>query len=365
MKRSLSSLFVAVALLGSFSSTAFALREAPAREKTRAGPARQPKGEDRFEARVKISQLRELKESAKPSLSRDDRQENKKEAKPDFALVEAAIAASHAEGMKRGNINHFIETLARGESVTVRGKKVGLEQFKNAFENGYGQVLEAAFRGQAVDPVTGHAGANAHEFIPSNLLVKVIGRSLDSKDLRWVHLQDEMRSPTDQIIFSPTAVHETDKKGRWIPMGHDGAVYDISTRQASGNWKNGSPQIVGQAAFHDELRAAFAKSATPDEVIDGIEQVVKKWVWNGELDSKIQIAPGFANDGKQISLHRDEFKQKQATRYHDMLKMLETMKAKYRDPQPVDTKLAKPSGAKRSAPEARVEPALSPVKLAA
>jgi hypothetical protein len=152
-----------------------------------------------------------------------------------------------------------------------------------------------------------------------------------------------MRTATSSLIFSPDAVHETDKQGRWLPMGHDGAVYDISTREASGNWKNGSPMIVGQADFHDELRAAFKSGAAPDDVIDGIEKVVQKWIWNGKLDKSIEIAPGISNQGKQIRTHRDEIKQLQAKRYGDLMKMLESMKTKYAEPQPYDQKSEKAS----------------------
>ncbi|MEO9195150.1 MAG: hypothetical protein ABI445_15985, partial [Polyangia bacterium] len=166
-----------------------------------------------------------------------------------------------------------------------------------------------------------------HEWIPSNYMVKVIERARTSREgMKWVTLQDKMRSPTNLILFKPSKwdVVKKDGKPLYMPQGHTGAAFDKMT---------GFELTEHQAEFHDELRKVFDSNKSVHGVVAGMKDVVSKWVWNGE-PLKYPIAPNVVTHDKKSLGTPAQAAATQKNHYEAIMDMLEHIEKTLGAPQP-------------------------------
>lgn len=152
----------------------------------------------------------------------------------------------------------------------------------------------------------------AHEWIPCDQILAAVQRARHEEEMiaqaSWVQLQHALRSPTDAIVFQPTAdevvaaeleaaLQAGQTVARYIQgdpsaeppeealvashfalAGHTGALYLPSKK------KGGGGQIGGQGPWHDQLRAIFQAHPVASAYLDALEAMIEKTVWGGKMD---------------------------------------------------------------------------------
>jgi hypothetical protein len=182
---------------------------------------------------------------------------------PDEALVEAVEA--------EGGIVPFLRKLAGGAvgEITIA-----------AFEDLWKTEANKDFvksRFRAV-PKEG-----SHEWIPTNLIPKVVARAATAQDAErlyvWVDMQNEMRTDTAWVIFDPDYETQTltPPSGPAKPAltGHVGAVGYRFLATDETRWL-----LAHQKAWHDRLRQAFDLE-TPPEVVEEMQAITEETIWEG------------------------------------------------------------------------------------
>lgn len=232
----------------------------------------------------------------------------------DQAVFEAKVAQAADSGLvsavKSMGMVPFLKAIAAGK--TVQG--INEAKFEALWNNAVDEAwLKDRFR--AVDP-------GMHEWIPSNEVEAVVQRAKSPAHpggAAWIDLQNELRSDTSQVIFAPAKVNLTASEGgkpRQMLQGHVGALYF-----------NGVMQTKEEAAFHDELRAAFASAGTIPDAVDKLKAVMAAWMWKGEplpkpLPDKLQDSGGKPIDEKHMVSTR-------AAVFGQMSSLFDHIKAKF------------------------------------
>jgi hypothetical protein len=126
-----------------------------------------------------------------------------------------------------------------------------------------------------------------HEWLPCEHIVTVVQKqaaaNLTQSGHEWIKLQNDMRSPTQQIVYHPDKIQPKIVKEKQpdgsereysVPQGHVGAVYYPTVASAN-------QQVVGRGRFHRALHDAFMTGTTPKEVAQNAYNVAMDWAWNG------------------------------------------------------------------------------------
>lgn len=208
-----------------------------------------------------------------------------------------------------GGVVPFMKAMAEGE--TAAG--IDHADFSALWEKQDNEDwLKDQFR--AVSP-------NMHEWIPTNQMEAVVAKAKNSHEgAKWIDVHNELRSPTQHVIFHPeTSSHEA-ADGTLVLHGHVGAIYLGS-----------SPQIKDQGDFHDELREIFLNATDLASAIDGLREVMEKWVWDGKpppkpLSGDLRDSMGRPIDQKALMADR-------SVHFANMRQMFHDLKAKYGQPQ--------------------------------
>lgn len=202
-----------------------------------------------------------------------------------------------------GQIIPFLLAVARGDATF---KKLDLSKWESEYwgKPANQQWIKERFRGSG-----GH-----HEWIPTNYVGRVIERartSADDDDLetaaRWVTFQDELRSPTDILLYPPEGrymrnapwprdpvSHERESGGALtVLQGHVGAVYAPVGENAYR--EDVVAQTAAQGPWHDDLRKIFDRNpgtdlATMERIVQEIETFIDDHLWFG---TKALPSPGF------------------------------------------------------------------------
>ncbi|WP_329036560.1 hypothetical protein OIE71_26320 [Streptomyces sp. NBC_01725] len=136
-----------------------------------------------------------------------------------------------------------------------------------------------------------------HEWLPCEHIVMVVHRqaaaNLARNGQKWIDLQNGVRSPTQQVVYSPDKippkkVTEAQPDGSFlqysVPQGHVGAVYYPTV-------DNTNQQVVGKGRFHRALGDAFKSSTTPKGAAQAAYDVALEWVWDGTSPISPDIHP--------------------------------------------------------------------------
>jgi hypothetical protein len=161
------------------------------------------------------------------------------------------------------------------------------------------------------------ADPGKHEWIPSNQIEAVTEKAKKSPEgARWVDLQNELRSPTNQVIFgAKQAIDAPDGQGLLL-QGHVGALY-----------LNGVMQTKQEAAFHDELRAAFAAGKDIGDCVDKLKLVMLDWMWKGDKLPKA-LHPNL-EDSMNKPIDEKALQHDRAAHFTEMTKLFDSIKAKF------------------------------------
>jgi hypothetical protein len=145
-----------------------------------------------------------------------------------------------------------------------------------------------------------------HEWIPTNYIEKVVARgraSADPENMKtaaaWVTFQDELRSPTEILMYPPEGryartvpfprdpVSHVQATGAALSViqGHVGAVYAPVREDAYS--EDVIAQTRGQGPWHDDLRKIFDSHpgtdlATMRTIVQELTTFVSKQIWKGE-----------------------------------------------------------------------------------
>ena len=210
----------------------------------------------------------------------------------------AAIKAS-------GGIVAFMKAMAAGKTIDGINEEKFVQLWNTSADEAW---LKDKFRA---------ADDGMHEWIPSNQIEAVVEKAKTSKEgATWVDLQNELRSPTNTVIFGPKeGIAAPDGKGLLL-QGHVGALY-----------LKGVMQTKKEAEFHDQLRAAFAAAKDIGDCVDKLKLVMLNWMWTGEklpqpLHPDLQDSVGKPIDEAKLQSSR-------ASTFHEMTTLFDNIKAKF------------------------------------
>jgi hypothetical protein len=194
-----------------------------------------------------------------------------------MAKLTASIDPTLVAAIKTaGGMVPFMKDMAAGQTIG------GIDEAK--FEQMWNVSADEAWlkdKFRAVDP-------SMHEWIPSNEVEAIVQKAKTAPGgASWIDLQNELRSPTNQVIFEPAKSSSISPQGTLVLRGHVGAIY-----------LNGVMQTVDEAEFHDELRAAFSASKDIGNAVDLLKAVMLKWMWTGDALPK-PLDPNLQNSVKQ------------------------------------------------------------------
>jgi hypothetical protein len=235
------------------------------------------------------------------------------------------------QAVNNKGIISFMEKMAKGESVLGVDKNVFDEAWKTAIigRKPAREWVKSKFR----TAVAG--GGGKHEWIPSNLIPEVIDRASTTKDLtseglQWIKLQNELRSPTEQIIYNPDKGHKKasfttakgDTEDRIVLQGHVGSVYLEEI-------KSQKQQIKYSEDFHSKLRTKFRSNTPIVKCIEELGNVFSEWVWKGDSLSIDQVHPELICYKLKAKDKWSEIKDKQKKNYTTINKYFSAMKNRY------------------------------------
>jgi hypothetical protein len=204
-----------------------------------------------------------------------------------------------------GGMVPFMKDMAAGKTIG------GVDEAK--FEQMWNSSADEAWlkdKFRAVSP-------SMHEWIPSNEVEAVVEKAKAAPGgASWIDLQNELRSPTNQVIFAPAKSSSMSPEGTLVLRGHVGAIY-----------LNGVMQTVDEAKFHDELRAAFTAAKDIGNAVDMLKAVMVEWMWEGDalpkpLDPNLQDSVKKPIDEKALINDRKQH-------YDAMSTLFDTLKTKY------------------------------------
>jgi hypothetical protein len=204
-----------------------------------------------------------------------------------------------------GGMVPFMKDMAAGKTIG------GIDEAK--FEQMWNVSADEAWlkdKFRAVDP-------SMHEWIPSNEVEAVVQKAKTAPGgASWIDLQNELRSPTNQVIFEPSKSSSISPEGTLVLRGHVGAIY-----------LNGVMQTVDEAAFHDELRAAFSAAKDIANAVDLLKAVMLEWMWTGDALPK-PLDPNLQNSVKQ-PIDEKALVADRVSHFTAMSALFDTLKAKY------------------------------------
>jgi hypothetical protein len=130
------------------------------------------------------------------------------------------------------------------------------------------------------------ADPGKHEWIPSELIDEVLSHAREEaialgeakrQALRWLRAHHGLRTPTDQILFTP----KVNTVGRAALHGHPGALY------IARSGKGPKPATEMEGYFHkvllEHVRSSLKARLTPLQLVFKLREVAEKLVWNGDL----------------------------------------------------------------------------------
>ncbi len=204
-----------------------------------------------------------------------------------------------------GGMVPFMKDMAAGKTIG------GINEAK--FEQMWNVSADEAWlkdKFRAVDP-------SMHEWIPSNEVEAIVQKAKTAPGgASWIDLQNELRSPTNQVIFEPSKSSSMSPQGTLVLRGHVGAIY-----------LNGVMQTVDEATFHDELRAAFTASKDIANAVDLLKAVMLEWMWKGDALPK-PLDPSLENSVKQ-PIDEKALVADRVSHFTAMSTLFDTLKAKY------------------------------------
>jgi hypothetical protein len=223
-----------------------------------------------------------------------------------IARLTAAIDPTLVAAIKTaGGMVPFMKDMAAGKTIG------GIDEPK--FEQMWNVSADEAWlkdKFRAVDP-------SMHEWIPSNEVEAIVQKAKTAPGgASWIDLQNELRSPTNQVIFEPAKSSSISPQGTLVLRGHVGAIY-----------LNGVMQTVDEAEFHDELRAAFSASKDIGNAVDLLKAVMLKWMWTGDALPK-SLDPNLQNSVKQ-PIDEKALIADRVSHFTAMSALFDTLKAKY------------------------------------
>ena len=233
---------------------------------------------------------------------------------PDEALVEAVQSS--------GGIVKFLQALAQAPvaEITVA---VFQELWKTPVNK---EFVKSRFRAVA--------STGAHEWVPTNLIPKVVERAATAEEAEnlylWVDMQNEMRTDTSWVIFSPTTykTQELTPPGgatRTTLTGHVGAVGYRFQSDDDTRWLQGF-----QDPWHEKLRDQFWAGKTPAEVVTLMQAWTVQTVWQGGDASPATWTPYYVkqSEGGGPKTVADLGKD-QADRYGQLIAQFESWKKEW------------------------------------
>ncbi|MEV0038140.1 hypothetical protein [Streptomyces sp. NPDC050804] len=128
-----------------------------------------------------------------------------------------------------------------------------------------------------------------HEWIPMNRIKQVVQAAiaLSERDLgaalKWVHLQNYLRSATNRVLWEV----RNDDGTRVVGVGgHVGAFYRAHVDELSGKVEHKQALVKGTESFHNALRELFAQNSggTPLEFLEILREKLPSIVWNGKME---------------------------------------------------------------------------------
>ena len=209
-----------------------------------------------------------------------------------------------------GGIVAFMKAMAGGQSVAG----VDQAQFSQLWATQENEDwLKDRFR--AVHP-------NMHEWIPSNELEAMVTKAQHSPEgANWIDLHNDLRSPTQHVIFKPEVSSHVAPDDTLVLHGHVGAIYHETT-----------PQTKDQGPFHDELRAVFLAAPDVATAVDGLKAVMAKWVWDGAKLPK-PLSPGL-KDSMGRPLVPEKVQDERAVQFAQMDVLFDGLKSRYARARP-------------------------------
>ena len=229
------------------------------------------------------------------------------------ALFEAKLTAGIDQTLvtaikTAGGMVPFMKDMAAGKTIAGVNEAAFVKMWNVSADEAW---LKDKFR--AVSP-------SMHEWIPSNQVEAVVEKAKTAPGgPAWIDLQNELRSPTNQVIFSPAkSSHDVDEAGKdsLVLHGHVGAIY-----------LRGVMQTKDEAKFHDELRAAFASTTDLGKAVDLLKAVMVEWMWKGDTLPK-PLDPDLENSVKQ-PIDEKALLADRAEHFADMSKLFDDLKVKY------------------------------------
>ncbi len=223
-----------------------------------------------------------------------------------MAKLTASIDPTLVAAIKTaGGMVPFMKDMAAGKTIG------GVDEAK--FEQMWNVSADEAWlkdKFRAVDP-------SMHEWIPSNEVEAIVQKAKTAPGgAAWIDLQNELRSPTNQVIFEPSKSSSMSPQGTLVLRGHVGAIY-----------LNGVMQTVDEAKFHDELRAAFTASKDIANAVDLLKAVMLEWMWKGDALPK-PLDPDLQNSVKQ-PIDEKALVADRVSNFTAMSALFDALKAKY------------------------------------
>ncbi len=161
-----------------------------------------------------------------------------------------------------------------------------------------------------------------HEWIPSNMVYEVIKKAEDdSKNTKWIDLQEKLTSNTGDLIFKPSKAMPDSEVHSTKPslQGHSGAIYGQRTS------KSNKPLTQGQNGFHNKLREKFRLATTPEDCADKLKTVAQAWIWNNEDASAVHDKHS-RKGGTHTATNTATLKLAQPTAYSRVMGKFESVK---------------------------------------
>ncbi|WP_155300790.1 eCIS core domain-containing protein [Deinococcus kurensis] len=181
-----------------------------------------------------------------------------------------------------GGIVAFLQALSAGKPGlgVDRAQFTALWGRTTAGKAEHRRLIKERFR----EAMPGH-----HEWIPCDLILEVVEREFQSRQLlapvHWVNFQHLTRSKTQYLVFQKPRV----LNGKAVIQGHSGATY-FGTRNLQRRITYVG-ETVGQPTFHNELRAAFRGSTDHASLVTGIRAVMSQHLWDGKRSFGMEIHP--------------------------------------------------------------------------
>jgi len=229
------------------------------------------------------------------------------------ALFEAKLTAGIDQTLvtaikTAGGMVPFMKDMAAGKTIAGVNEAAFVKMWNVSADEAW---LKDKFR--AVSP-------SMHEWIPSNEVAAVVEKAKTAPGgPAWIDLQNELRSPTNQVIFSPAkSSHDVTEAGKdsLVLHGHVGAIY-----------LRGVMQTKDEAAFHDELRAAFTSTTDLGKAVDLLKAVMAEWMWKGDALPK-PLDPDLENSVKQ-PIDEKAMIADRVEHFTEMSKLFDNLKVKY------------------------------------